>query len=79
MCIRDRDEQASSDIIISSFSPDMKSKKETIRANLKIVWEGYKTIVDTVRLNHKMEGVYRSTLKKIFEFVDIYNLSLIHI
>lgn len=51
----------------------MKNKREMIRTNLKIVWEGYKTIIDTVRLNHKMEGVYRSTLKKIFEFVDLYN------
>lgn len=33
--------------------------------NLKTVWEGYKTILDTVRLNQKMEGVYRDTLKKI--------------
>lgn len=67
------DDESSSEIIISSFSPDVKSKKEWIRVNLKTVWEGYKTIVDTVRLNHKMEGVYRATLKKIFEFVDQYN------
>ena len=48
------DDEASSSIIISSFSPDLKNKKEWIRVNLKTVWEGYKTILDTVRLNHKM-------------------------
>ena len=68
-----QDDEASSSLIISSFSPDTKNKKEWIRVNLKTVWEGYKTILDTVRLNQKMEGVYRDTLKKIFEFVNTYN------
>ena len=44
-----------------------------IRNKLKIVWEGYKSIVETVRVNQKLEGIYMSTLSKIFDFVDRYN------
>lgn len=63
------DDEASSEIVLSSLSSNSKNKKEEIKVNLSIVWEGYKAIVDTVRFNHKLEAVYRQTLKKIFQFV----------
>ncbi len=44
-----------------------------VKNKLKIVWEGYKSIVETVRVNQKLEDVYMSTLNKIFDFVDRYN------
>ena len=44
-----------------------------IKSKLKIVWEGYKSIVETVRVNQKLEGVYMETLQKIFKFVEEYN------
>ena len=37
------------------------------------MWEGYKSIVETVRVNQKLEDVYMATLNKIFDFVDRYN------
>jgi hypothetical protein len=48
------DDEASSEVIISSFNPEVKNKREEIRTNLRTVWEGYKAIVDTVRFNHKL-------------------------
>ncbi len=44
-----------------------------IKNKLKIVWEGYKSIVETVRVNQKLESVYMATLNRIFDFVDRYN------
>ena len=44
-----------------------------IRNKLRIVWEGYKSIVETVRVNQKLEDVYMTTLTRIFDFVDRYN------
>jgi translation initiation factor 3 subunit A len=44
-----------------------------VRNKLKIVWEGYKCIIETVRVNQKLEDVYMATLNKIFDFVDRYN------
>lgn len=66
-------DEASSEIILSSFNPAIKNKREEIIMNLKTVWEGYKVIIDTIRFNHKFESVYSATLKKIFAFVDHYN------
>ncbi len=37
------------------------------------MWEGYKSIVDTVKVNQKLEGVYLATLTKVFDFVDRFN------
>jgi translation initiation factor 3 subunit A len=48
-------------------------KTVSLKNKLKIVWEGYKSIVETVRVNQKLEEVYMSTLSKIFDFVDRYN------
>lgn len=67
------EDEASSEIILSSFDPENKNKREEIREKLKIVWDGYKAIIDTVRVNQRLEIVYKTTLKKIFDFVDFYN------
>lgn len=37
------------------------------------MWDGYKTIIDTVRVNQRLESVYRATLRRIFDFVARYN------
>ena len=66
-------DEASSEIIFSSFQSEHKNEREDIKGKLKLVWEGYKAIIDTVRVNQKLEAVYRNTLKKIFEFADHYN------
>jgi translation initiation factor 3 subunit A len=44
-----------------------------VKSKLRIVWEGYKSIVETVRVNQKLEDVYMATLNKIFDFVERYN------
>lgn len=67
------EDEASSEIILSSFSPDEKNKREEIREKLRIVWDGFKAIIDTVRVNQRLEVVYKTTLKKIFDFVGLYN------
>jgi translation initiation factor 3 subunit A len=40
---------------------------------MKIVWDGYKSIIETVRINQKLEDLYIETLHKLFEFADKYN------
>ena len=47
-------EETSSEIILSSFTPEVKNQREEIKTNLKIVWDGYKAIIDTVRVNQKL-------------------------
>lgn len=63
----------SQEIIIESIDPEKKKKEMQIKNKLKIVWEGYKSIVETVRVNQKLESVYMATLNRIFDFVDRYN------
>ena len=55
------------------MQPDQVKKEMEIRSKLRIVWDGYKSIVETVRVNQKLEDVYMATLSKIFDFVDRYN------
>lgn len=66
-------EEPSPEIILESINPERVKREMHIRSKLKIVWEGYKSIVETVRVNQKLEDVYMDTLKKIFDFVDRYN------
>lgn len=66
-------EEPSPEIILESMNPEKKKREAYIRTKLRIVWEGYKSIVETVRVNQKLEDVYMTTLNKIFDFVDRYN------
>jgi translation initiation factor 3 subunit A len=66
-------ESPSVEIIMRSMHTDKVKNDMEIRNKLKIVWEGYKSIVDTVKVNQKLEDVYMPTLTKIFDFVDRYN------
>lgn len=63
----------SAELILDSLHPEVKQRQIQIRNKLKLVWEGYKSIVETVRVNQKLENVYMATLSKIFDFVDRYN------
>jgi hypothetical protein len=58
---------------LDSLHPEVKQRQTQVRNKLKLVWEGYKSIVETVRVNQKLEDVYMATLNKIFDFVDRYN------
>lgn len=66
-------EDPSPEIIFQSIDPEKVRREMDIKNKLKIVWEGYKSIVETVRVNQKLEGVYMETLQKIFKFVEEYN------
>lgn len=63
----------SAELILDSLHPEVKQRQIQIRNKLKLVWEGYKSIVETVRVNQKLQNVYMATLSKIFDFVDRYN------
>ncbi len=59
-------DEASSEIILFSFKPQEREMKENLKNKLKIVWEGYKSIIDTVKVNQKLQPVYEATLRKVF-------------
>jgi len=66
-------EEPSTEIIMQSMHTDVVKREMEIRNKLRIVWEGYKSIVETVRVNQKLEDVYMTTLTRVFDFVDRYN------
>jgi hypothetical protein len=41
-------------LILDSLHPEVKQRQIQIRNKLKLVWEGYKSIVETVRVNQKL-------------------------
>jgi translation initiation factor 3 subunit A len=55
------------------LNPERRKREIEVRNKLRIVWDGYKSIVETVRVNQKLEDVYMATLNRIFDFVDRYN------
>ena len=66
-------EDPSPERIVESLEPEVKQRRDQLRSKLRVVWEGYKSIVETVRVNQRLEDVYMSTLVKIFDFVERYN------
>ena len=66
-------DEASTQVIFSSFQPEEKEILVNLKNKLKIVWEGYKNIVEIVKVSQKLQNVYLGTLSKVFEFVDRFN------
>ncbi len=44
-----------------------------MKQQVRIVWDGYKSIIEAVRVNQKLEQVYMDTLSRVFEFVEKYD------
>ena len=40
---------------------------------MRIVWDGYKSIIETVKINQRLEDLYHETLQLLFNFADKYN------
>lgn len=43
-----------------------------MKATLRILWEAYRTIMENVKWNEKMEDIYFDTLRKIAHFCLTY-------
>ena len=55
-----------------SFAPEVKVQKDLMKATLRILWEAYRTIMENVKWNEKMEEIYFDTLRKIGHFCLTY-------
>jgi translation initiation factor 3 subunit A len=40
---------------------------------MRIVWDGYKSIIETVKINQRLEDFYIETLQILFNFAEKYN------
>jgi translation initiation factor 3 subunit A len=59
--------------LISSFRIDEKRLRDELKNNMRIVWDGYKSIIETVKINQRLEDLYHETLQMLFNFADKYN------
>lgn len=66
-------EESPENLLISSFRIDEKRQRDDLKNNMRIVWDGYKSIIETVKINQRLEDLYLVTLKMLFEFADKYN------
>jgi hypothetical protein len=65
-------EEPAEDLLYLSYSPLMKSEKDMMKAVLRMQWEAYRTIVENVKWNEKMEDIYFDSLRRISEFCLTY-------
>lgn len=59
--------------MFDSFDIVARKDDNELKSNMRIVWNGYKSIIETVKSNSKLEELYLTTLKKLFEFALKYN------
>lgn len=69
----EEEEPLGGDLLFDSFNIAERRGDNELKANMRIVWNGYKSIIETVKSNSKLEDLYLSTLRKLFEFALKYN------
>lgn len=47
-------EESPEDLLISSFKILEKRQRDELKSDMRIVWDGYKSIIETVRINQKL-------------------------
>ena len=51
-----------------SFSPEQKLLKDQQKATLRLLWEAYRTIIENVKLNEKMESIYFEVVRNLADY-----------
>lgn len=63
-------EDSPENLFLISIDPKSKCEREEIKTFMKSLWDAYKTIIEIVRTNNKLEDILMSTSEKIFLFCE---------
>ncbi|CAD8162304.1 unnamed protein product [Paramecium pentaurelia] len=61
-------EEPAEELLYLSFDPEAKQQKDQQKSCLRLLWETYRTVMENVKWNEKLEDVYFEILKKVSEF-----------
>ncbi|CAD8151309.1 unnamed protein product [Paramecium octaurelia] len=61
-------EEPAEELLYLSFDPEAKQQKDHQKSCLRLLWETYRTVMENVKWNEKLEDVYFEILKKVSEF-----------
>jgi hypothetical protein len=70
--MEDLDNDDVDELFISSLDVNSKTEKDIVRNAWRTLWETYKTILETISKNKKLEDLYASVCHKSFEFCKRY-------
>lgn len=63
-------EDSPENLFLMSIDLKGKCEREEIRSHMKNLWDAYKTIIEIVRTNNKLEDLLMTTSEKIFAFCE---------
>lgn len=63
-------EDSPESLFLLSIDLKSKSERDEIKSFMKNLWDAYKTIIEIVRTNNKLEEILMSTAEKIFAFCE---------
>eukprot|EP00331_Platyophrya_macrostoma_P006711 CAMPEP_0176424382 /NCGR_PEP_ID=MMETSP0127-20121128/10808_1 /TAXON_ID=938130 /ORGANISM="Platyophrya macrostoma, Strain WH" /LENGTH=971 /DNA_ID=CAMNT_0017805437 /DNA_START=50 /DNA_END=2965 /DNA_ORIENTATION=+ len=69
----DLEESDNAELYINSVSQDSISDKEELKAAWRLVWDTYRTTLDSISRHNRLEALYQRTLEKALEFCKKYN------
>jgi len=66
-------EEIAEDFLYLSLFKEEKQKRESMKKELRYLWETYRLIFELMKFNKKLEDIYVDTVKTSFEFCVKYN------
>lgn len=61
-------EEPAEELLYLCFDPEAKTQKDQMKGCLRMLWETYRTIMENVKWNEKMEELYFDALKRVSAF-----------
>lgn len=65
-------EEPPEDLMVLALNPENKKNQDKIKQLLRLLWDTYKNIIETIKINKKLEDLYISTIEKTLGFSEKY-------